>query len=56
VEGFDLHANVWVGPRDRARREQLCRYLLRPPLADDRLRVLGAGAGPAEAALERRDD
>jgi hypothetical protein len=43
VEGFDLHANVWVGTRDRARREQLCRYLLRPPLADDRLRLLGDG-------------
>ena len=43
VEGFDLHANVWVGARDRARREQLCRYLLRPPLANDRLRLLGDG-------------
>ena len=43
IEGFDLHANVWVGARDRARREQLCRYLLRPPLADDRLRLLGDG-------------
>jgi putative transposase/transposase-like zinc-binding protein len=43
LEGFDLHANVWVGAHDRARREQLCRYLLRPPLADDRLRVLGDG-------------
>ena len=44
IEGFDLHANVWVGARDRARREQLCRYLLRPPLADDRLRLLGTAA------------
>ncbi len=43
VEGFDLHANVWVGPCDRARLEQLCRYLLRPPLADDRLQLLGDG-------------
>ena len=43
VEGFDLPANVWVGAHDRARREQLCRYLLRPPLADDRLRLLGDG-------------
>jgi hypothetical protein len=25
LEGFDLHANVWVGPNDRARLEQLCR-------------------------------
>ena len=43
MEGFDLHANVWLGARDRARLEQLCRYLLRPPLADDRLRRLGDG-------------
>ena len=43
VQGFDLHANVWVGAHDRARLEQLCRYLLRPPLADDRLRLLGDG-------------
>jgi hypothetical protein len=43
VEGFNLHANVWVGAHDRARLEQLCRYLLRPPLADDRLRLLGDG-------------
>ncbi len=43
VDGFDLHANVWVGAHDRARREQLCRYLLGPPLADDRLRLLGDG-------------
>ena len=33
LDGFDLHANVWVPPNDRARLEQLCRYLLRPPLA-----------------------
>jgi len=43
IQGFDLHANVWVGAHDRARREQVCRYLLRPPLADDRLRLLGDG-------------
>jgi hypothetical protein len=43
LEGFDLHANVWVGARDRARLEHLCRYLLRPPLAKDRLRLLADG-------------
>jgi hypothetical protein len=42
-EGFDLHANVWVGARDRARLEQLCRYVLRAPLAKDRLRLLADG-------------
>ena len=27
LDGFDLHANVWVGAHDRARLEQLCRYV-----------------------------
>jgi hypothetical protein len=51
LEGFDLHANVWVGPNDRARREQLCRYVLRPPLAEDRLRRLADGR--VRVALKR---
>jgi hypothetical protein len=38
LEGFDLHANVWVPARDRAGLERLCRYLLRPPLAQERRR------------------
>ena len=43
LDGFDLHANVWVGLNDRARLEQLCRYVLRPPLAENRLRRLADG-------------
>ena len=39
LDGFDLHANVWVPSNDRARLEQLCRYLLRPPLAQDRVHL-----------------
>jgi hypothetical protein len=38
LDGFDLHANVWVGANDRAGLERLCRYLLRPPFAQGRLR------------------
>ena len=30
LAGFDLHANLAVSAGDRARLEQLCRYLLRP--------------------------
>jgi len=41
ITGFDLHANVAVPAADRARLEQLCRYLLRPPVAQDRLRRMG---------------
>jgi hypothetical protein len=38
LEGYDLHANVWVSGNDRAGVERLCRYLLRPPFAQERLR------------------
>ena len=38
LEGFDLHANVWVSGNDRAGLERLCRYILRPPFAQERLR------------------
>jgi putative transposase len=43
LAGFDLHANVAVPAADRARLEQLCRYLLRPAVAQDRLRRLDDG-------------
>ncbi len=35
--GCDLHAGVTVAGEDRPRLERLCRYLLRPPIAQDRL-------------------
>jgi Putative transposase len=38
-----MHANVAVPTTDRARLEQLCRYLLRPAVAQDRLRQLDDG-------------
>jgi hypothetical protein len=41
IAGFDLHANLAVPAADRARLEQLCRYLLRPPVAQERLRRMG---------------
>jgi len=46
VEGFDLHANVGVGTPRAEATQAVCRYLLRPLLADDRLRVLGDGRVP----------
>jgi hypothetical protein len=36
-DSCDLHAGVTVAGEDRRRLEQLCRYLLRPPIAQDRL-------------------
>ena len=43
LDGFDLHANVWVGANDRAGLERLCRYVLRPPFAQERLRLRADG-------------
>jgi hypothetical protein len=42
VKGFDLEATTVVRAEDRERLENLARYLLRPPLADRRLRLLPA--------------
>ncbi|MFO0023369.1 MAG: transposase, partial [Deltaproteobacteria bacterium] len=42
VNGFDLEATTVVRAEDRERLENLCRYLLRPPLADRSLRLLPA--------------
>jgi hypothetical protein len=37
LDGFDLHANVHVAADNRDGLEQLARYVLRPPIAQDRL-------------------
>jgi len=39
-EGFDLEAGVWVQAGQRDRLERLCRYALRPTVAQDRLRLM----------------
>jgi hypothetical protein len=41
--GFDLHARQRIEGEDRAGLERMCRYLLRPPLAQKRLKVLPDG-------------
>jgi hypothetical protein len=42
-DGFDLHAGVRVAADDRERLERLCRYALRPPMAQDRLHLTPEG-------------
>jgi transposase-like protein len=37
LDGFDLHAAVAAPAGDRVRLEHLCRYVLRPPIAQERL-------------------
>ena len=39
-QGFSLHAATRAGPHDDGARERLVRYVLRPPLATERLRLL----------------
>ena len=43
LDGFDLHADVSAPAGDRARLEHLCRYLLRPPIAQERLALTPDG-------------
>jgi hypothetical protein len=41
--GFDLEGAVVVPGRDRARLERVCRYALRPPITQDRIRQTDEG-------------
>jgi len=43
LEGCDLHANQAVPADDRTALERLCRYILRPPIAQDRLQLTPDG-------------
>jgi hypothetical protein len=43
VAGFNVHAGVALCALDREGRERLCRYLLRPPVSDDRLSLAEDG-------------
>jgi hypothetical protein len=43
IGGFTLHANVAIPAADRLRLERLFRYCARPPIAIQRLELLGDG-------------
>jgi hypothetical protein len=43
LEGFSLHADVAVPARRRDQLEKVCRYILRPPLALERLTAVPPG-------------
>ena len=43
IDGFSLHAAVRVDAHDRKRLEQLCRYITRPALSDERVQCNAAG-------------
>ena len=43
ARGFNLHAATKVAANDKQGRVTLCKYILRPPLANDRLKILDDG-------------
>lgn len=43
TSGFTLHAGVGVAPGQSAKRERMCRYASRPPVAADRLALTPSG-------------
>ena len=43
IDGFSLHAAVRCDADDRQALEQLCRYVTRPTLANDRVQTNAAG-------------
>lgn len=43
TQGFNLQAATQVAMHDKPGRERLCRYILRPPLANERLSILEGG-------------
>ena len=44
VGGINVHAGVAFDARDKPRMERMCRYLARPPIAQDRLTLRADGA------------
>ena len=44
VNGVGLHANTAIPAHDRVRLERMCRYMCRPPIALERLKMLSDGS------------
>ena len=53
--GFDLHARLVVPAGQRERLERVCRYVLRPPVAQERLSLTGTGQVVLELRHRWRD-
>jgi len=53
LKGFSLHANKAVAAGAREQLEHLCRYLLRPPLAQERLTESSQGLSSRLRYLHR---
>jgi hypothetical protein len=55
IDGFSLHAAVRVEAHDRKRLEQLCRYITRPALSDERVQLNAAGQVELKLKTSWRD-
>ena len=55
IDGFSLHAAVRIEAHERKRLERLCRYITRPALSDERIRVNAAGQVQLELKTPWRD-
>ena len=55
IDGFSLHAAVRIQAHDRRRLEQLCRYITRPALSDERVQLDAAGQVQLELKTPWRD-
>ena len=55
LDGFSLHAAVRIEAHERKRLERLCRYITRPALSDERIRVNAAGQVELELKTPWRD-
>ena len=53
--GFSLHAATVVGAGDRGGRQALCKYVLRPPIAQERVKLLPDGLVRLELRRAFRD-
>jgi hypothetical protein len=55
IDGFSLHAAVGVEAHDRERLEQLCRYITRTALSDERVQLNAAGQVESKLKTPWRD-
>ncbi len=55
ISGFSLHAAVRCGADDRRALEQLCRYITRPALSDERVQCNAAGQVELKRKTQWRD-
>ena len=56
IDGFSLHAAVRCAADDRHALEQLCRYITRPALANERVKTNAAGQMVLKLETPWRDD